>query len=254
MFDADEMLESIYKKYGISWDFVIHKQVNFFKLKKYVKSKCIKFVEAYDNPVVITTDNIYHWLLNHVNGSFEYIPQEKFEDIDNFDRSRTILQITTFDYNVGVEQYLWHKGFHNNVNIYYAMELDGYNINFHINRLIPRENEHLHNKLSRNLRVYLQYTAQYHKFAVDILEKRKKFTYNGIGGVIPSATDKNNPVSVIRAANEDYRFQYCSESSRYSLKKLIVYYLYVRDFPSAYIYIYISIVNYFLMTLCTKKI
>lgn len=49
MFGADEILEGIYKKYDINWDFVIGRKANFLKSKHHIRKQCIRLVEAQDN-------------------------------------------------------------------------------------------------------------------------------------------------------------------------------------------------------------
>jgi hypothetical protein len=232
MFDADEILEEIYKKYDINWNFVIGRKVNFFKLKHHIKNKCIQLVEAQDNPIVITTEEVHQWLLRHVKGSFDFIEQKDFESVDEYDRSRTVIEFTTFDYNSGVEQYVWYKGFKNNYNIYYLLELEGFNVNIDINRILA--NNSFISSMKNDAKSYIQYKAQYDEKLAEKVQNSGKYAFRGIGGVLVSAT--NNAVA--RAITERYRARLWNDEKgrKYSYRKLIVFVLEMRDFPSAFEY------------------
>jgi hypothetical protein len=182
MFDADEILEGIYKKYDINWDFVIGREVNFFKLKHHIKNKCIQLVEAQDNPIVITTEKTRQWLLRHVKGSFDFIEQKNFESVDKYDRSRTVIEFTTFDYNSGVEQYVWYKGFKKNLNIYYLLELEGFNVNIDINRILA--NDSFVSSMKNDAKSYIQYKAQYDEKLAEKVQNSGKYAFRGIGGCL----------------------------------------------------------------------
>jgi hypothetical protein len=175
-------LEEIYRKYEINWDFVIGREVNFFKLKHHIKNKCIQLVEAQDNPIVITTEEVHQWLLRNVGGSFDFIEQKDFESVDKYDRSRTVIEITTFDYNNGVEQYVWYKGFKKNFNIYYLLELEGFNMNFDIDRIVA--NDSLMSVIKNGAKFYIQYKAQYNENLAKKLDNTGKHIFHGIGGCL----------------------------------------------------------------------
>jgi hypothetical protein len=232
MFDADEILEGIYSKYDINWNFVIGRRVNFLKLRHRIKNECIRLVEAQDNPIVITTVEVRQWLLRHVKGSFDFIEQKNFESVDEYERSRTVVEITTFDYQNGVEQYVWYKGFKKNLNIYYLLELEGFNINIDINRILA--NDSLNVSMKNGVKSYIQYKAQYDEKLAEKVQNTGKYTFRGIGGVIVSATDN----AVARAITERYRARLWNDEkgSKYSYRKLIVFLLEMRDFPSAFEY------------------
>jgi hypothetical protein len=180
MFDADEILEGIYKKYDINWDFVIGREVNFLKLKHHIRKQCIKLVSEQDNPIIITTDEVHQWLRRRTKKYFDFINQKEFESVENFDRDRTVVEITTFDYNNGVEQYVWYKGFKKNFNIYYLLELEGYNINFDINRILA--NDSLKSAMKNDAKSFVQYRAQYDEKLAEKIGNTDKYSFRGVGG------------------------------------------------------------------------
>jgi hypothetical protein len=182
VFDADEILEGIYRKYDINWNFVIGRKANFLKLKHHIKLACIRLVEAQDNPIVITTAEVRQWLLRHVRGSFDFIEQKNFESVDEYDRSRTVIEIATFDYQNGVEQYVWYKGFKKNLNIYYLLELEGFNINVDINRILA--NDSFMSSMKNDAKSYIQYKAQYSEKLAEKIGDTDKYAFRGIGGCL----------------------------------------------------------------------
>jgi hypothetical protein len=180
MFDADEILEGIYRKYDINWNFVLQRKVNFLKLKHHIKAKCMQLVKEHDNPVIITTEEVHQWLLRNVGGSFDFIEQKDFESVDEYDRSRTVIELTTFEYNNDIEQYVWYRGFRKNLNIYYILELEGFNVNIDVNRILS--NGSFVSSMKNDAKSYIQYKAQYDEKLAEKIKNTGKYSLRGIGG------------------------------------------------------------------------
>jgi hypothetical protein len=131
-----------------------------------------------------------------------------------------------------VEQYVWYKGFKNNYNIYYLLELEGFNVNIDVNRILA--NDCFVSSMKNDAKSYIQYKAQYDEKLAEKVQNSGKYAFRGIGGVLVSAT--NNAVA--RAITERYRARLWNDEKgrKYSYRKLIVFVLEMRDFPSAFEY------------------